>query len=97
MRGDGIGMRRRGFLCTVAAGGEVSLTPLPDHADAEVAPATPSARNAPVAAAAVETRPARDAAMEEGHSGSDCMVDVGKTRDIEHIAALPGSTFRVLQ
>jgi acetolactate synthase-1/2/3 large subunit len=93
---DTTDMRRRGFLSTVAVGSAASLASLPGKAAAQAAAPKPSAGIPPAAVAAAESQPPREAQVTEGRSGSDFMVDVIKSLDIDYIAAMPGSTFRGL-
>ena len=65
-------------------------------AAAKAAAPKPSASIPPAATAAAESQPPREAQVTEGRSGSDFMVDVIKSLEIEYIAAMPGSTFRGL-
>ena len=76
-------VNRRGFL-TGAAAGVAGLAAIPPVAMAQQAALKPEAR------AAIEVTGNR-------RPGSDFMVDVFKSLDIEYIAANPGSSFRGLQ
>ncbi|MBV9506786.1 MAG: twin-arginine translocation signal domain-containing protein, partial [Acidobacteriia bacterium] len=90
---------RRGFLKGAAAGAAV-LVSEPQLTKAQEAPQT--------AAGSAPTTPAQRLARENGNArppanvsvierpGSDFMVDVLKTLDIEYLAANPGSTFESL-
>src|SRR6266478_1962498 len=85
-------MKRRQFLAgAVAAGPAIGL------AAATKAAAQPAPRPS------VPATPQTEAALPDAHpltekrSGSDFMVDVIKTLDIDYITCLPASTFRGLQ
>lgn len=87
-------MKRRQFLAgAVAAGPALGL--------AAAAPAAQAA--APVARPAVPAVPRNEnilpdaQVLTQGRSGSDFMVDVLKTLDLDYIACLPAATFRGLQ
>lgn len=89
---------RRGFLKGVAvAGGAGMATP----AYAQTSPgvsATPKAAQPSAAQQAAEhDHPAEMEALTTEKTGSDFMVDVCKTLNIDYMAACPGSTFRGLQ
>ena len=94
------GVNRRGFLKGAAASAAALVTPI--HL-AEAQPAAPPQRPAAVppssAQLAAETEPlsADVHAMTVENAGSDFMVDVFKSHDIEYIASNPGSSFRGLQ
>ncbi len=94
------GVNRRGFLKGAAASAAALVTPI--HL-AEAQPAAPPQRPAAVppssAQLAAETEPlsADVHAMTVENAGSDFMVDVFKSLDIEYIASNPGSSFRGLQ
>jgi thiamine pyrophosphate-dependent acetolactate synthase large subunit-like protein len=98
---------RRGFLKGAAAGA-AALVAKPQVADAQQAQSNgqPTAQNRGVNGSAPEptqvalaretgARPAESARVIE-HPGSDYMVDVLKTLDIEYLAANPGSTYESL-
>ena len=90
------GVKRRSFFSGVAAGGAAMLASLPEKATAQPAPQKPSATMPPATVAAAESKALREQPVVEGRSGSDYMVDVIKSLDIEYVAAMPGSTFRGL-
>ncbi len=89
-------VKRRGFFSAVAVGGAAALTARPETATAQPAPPTPSATPPGAATAAAETKTPHELPLTEGRSGSDYMVDVIKTLDIDYLACMPGSTFRGL-
>ncbi len=89
---------RRGFLKGAAvAGGAAATVAAPARAQAP-APAAPKAP-LPTAAqiAAEQMAPGEADKLTTEKTGSDFMVDVCKTLDIDFMAACPGSTFRALQ
>jgi acetolactate synthase-1/2/3 large subunit len=90
------GVKRRGFFSGVAVGGAAMLASLPEKAAAQPSPRKPSAMMPPATVTAAESKPPRESPVMEGRSGSDHMVDVIKSLDIEYVAAMPGSTFRGL-
>src|SRR6201996_6195274 len=92
------GLHRRRFLKGMAAAGGATMA-APTASRAQAAP--PAKANAPMPTAV-------DQAKERGHppdverlttekTGSDFMVDVCKTLNIDYMASCPGSTFRALQ
>jgi thiamine pyrophosphate-dependent acetolactate synthase large subunit-like protein len=99
---------RRGFLKGAAAGAAVLVAPIPEasaQAPAQAAePAQVAQRGNATAqvpgqqALARESGAIRPAAITEfiEHPGSDYMVDVLKTLDIEYLGSNPGSTFESL-
>jgi acetolactate synthase I/II/III large subunit len=90
---------RRGFLKGAAAGA-AALAAKPQAAEAQQPAPRPGNATAPVptdAALAAEVRPPqRQIAQVIEHPGSDFMVDVIKTLNIDYLAANPGSTFESL-
>jgi acetolactate synthase-1/2/3 large subunit len=81
-----LGDDRRNFLRNAAAAGTAALLAPTEMARAlEVSPVPP----------AVDS-PAEVRVLTEGRSGSDFMVDVIKSLDIEYVCSNPGSTFRGL-
>jgi acetolactate synthase-1/2/3 large subunit len=91
----GNGVKRRGLFAAVAAGGAASLAPVPRNAAAQSAP-PPSARLPAAAVAKAETVPPHEIPLVVGRTGSDFMVDVIKSLDLDYMAVMPGSTFRGL-
>src|SRR5215472_8258841 len=80
-------IKRRQFLAGLAAAPAVSVT----KAVAQTAPAPASS----VPAVPMTDRSLNDMPPQTiGKTGSDFMVDVMKSLDIEYIASCPGSTFR---
>jgi thiamine pyrophosphate-dependent acetolactate synthase large subunit-like protein len=101
MPGNKTGVKRRGFFSAVAVGGAATLVSLPDKVAAQIAPGhptapAPSAGVPPASVAAAEAAPPREEPVVEGRAGSDFMVDVIRSLDIDYIAVMPGSTFRGL-
>ena len=95
---------RRGFLKGAAAGvvsgavtgtGALVTTPVPAAAQ-EVAQARSARPNPTTLAADTGVRPALVSSRIVENPGSDFMVDVLKTLDLEYVAANPGSTFEGL-
>lgn len=89
-------IKRRQFLAGVAAAAPVigfAGTAGKAMAQPAAAPRGPSVPAVPPN----ENRLPSAQRLTEGRSGSDFMVDVLKTLDIEYIAALPAATFRGLQ
>src|SRR5579872_6326934 len=88
---------RRGFLKGAAAGA-AALAAKPEPAKAQEAGSAPRGAQAPsgaqVTREAGAVRPAATPVIE--HPGSDFMVDVIKSLNIEYLAANPGSTFESL-
>jgi acetolactate synthase I/II/III large subunit len=85
-------IKRRQFLAGMAAAPAVGLAAGNAAAQPATAPAAPS-----VPAVPQTDRPANDMPPQTiGKTGSDFMVDVLKTLDIDYIASCPGSTFRGL-
>lgn len=85
--GDGI--QRRSFLKGAAIAGTAAVS------GGVLAPGAAGAEAAPRAPARVTSAPAEALRIER--PGSDFLVDVLKTLDIEYIAAMPGASFRGLQ
>src|SRR4051812_35128901 len=89
---------RRGFL--KGAAGAAALAAKPEAGNAQQAPPGRGNATAPVptgAQLAAEARPpARPLAQVIERPGSDFMVDVLKTLDIDYLCANPGSTFESL-
>ncbi len=94
---------RRKFLTGVAVAGAATAVSAPDAVKA-AAPAAadaaksvkPSAVRPSAAVAAAETAPPKELAPAHGPAGSDFMVDVIKTLDIEYVPCNPASSFRGL-
>src|SRR5216684_3798682 len=86
------GFSRRGFLKGAAAGAAAGAASL-------VVPAPEASAQQPSAALlARETGPVSDVDVQTAeYPGSDYMVDVIKSLNIEYLAANPGSSFRSLQ
>jgi acetolactate synthase I/II/III large subunit len=98
MTEDPAALHRRGFLKgVVIAGGATIAAPASVQAQA---PEKPNANASPPTAAAKaherETPQEADRLTTE-KTGSDFMVDVCKTLNLDYMAACPGSTFRALQ
>jgi thiamine pyrophosphate-dependent acetolactate synthase large subunit-like protein len=92
------GLHRRGFLKgVVAAGGATMAAPKTAGAQAS----QPAKADAPTPTAAAQAkerdRPPEVERLTTEKTGSDFMVDVCKTLNLDYIAACPGSTFRALQ
>jgi acetolactate synthase-1/2/3 large subunit len=86
---------RRNFLKGAAAAGAASLSTGPQGATAT--PAPPPRRTAPLQNSRAETTPPPELdALTTEHCGSDFMVDVLRSLDIEYVCANPGSSFRAL-
>ena len=97
---------RRGFLKGAAAGAAALVAPIAAEAQTDAAPAeqliaqqrngtAPVPTQATLAREGGVTRPAAVTEFIE-HPGSDYMVDVLKSLDIEYLASNPGSTFESL-
>ncbi len=95
---DQAGLHRRGFLKGVAI---ASGSGLAVSAQAQTPPAAPAQTKAPLPTAAQTAAeheaPAHVEALTTEKTGSDFMVDVCKTLNIDYMASCPGSTFRALQ
>jgi acetolactate synthase I/II/III large subunit len=94
-------VNRRKFLTGVAvAGAATAVTPAQDAVEAAPAPlphaAPPSARRPSAVVAAAETGSQSELAAVEGKPGSDYMIDVIKSLDVDYVFANPASSFRGL-
>ena len=94
---------RRKFLAGVAvAGAATTVTPpiaqgaTSTTAPADVPPRRPSALPPTMQVAAAETGTPKELARTNRPDGSDFMVDVIKTLDIEYLPSNPASSFRGL-
>ena len=89
-------LARRGFLKGTAAGavaaGAAAVVPLPAKAQTP----QPSAAPAPLSKAAETQTPPALEVLTADRPGSDFMVDILKSLDIEYVCANPGSSFRGL-
>lgn len=95
---DTFDVKRRGFFGAVAAGAaSAAATALPS-APAKAQTAKPTVTPPSVQLAVAETQPplAPKEAELVGRTGSDFMVDVLKTLNLDYVATMPGSTFRGL-
>ena len=94
------GLDRRGFLKGAAVAGGAAAATTPASAQG-VAGAAANARKAPlptaIQLAAENEHPGEAEHLTTEKTGSDFMVDVCKTLNIDYMAACPGSTFRALQ
>jgi len=92
------GLHRRRFLKGVVAAGGATVA-VPRTAGAQAS--QPAKANAPTPTAAAQAkerdRPPEVERLTTEKTGSDFMVDVCKTLNIDYIASCPGSTFRALQ
>ena len=92
------GLHRRRFLKGVVAAGGATVA-IPKTAGAQASQATKA--NAPTPSAAAQAkerdRPPEVERLTTEKTGSDFMVDVCKTLNLDYIASCPGSTFRALQ
>ncbi len=97
-RSDEPKIARRGFLKVAVAGSAGLATGAQAQTSSGAPPAQPKAA-APTAAqlAAERGTPPEAEALTTAKTGSDFMVDVCKTLNIDYMAACPGSTFRALQ
>jgi acetolactate synthase I/II/III large subunit len=86
---------RRKFLAGVAVAGAASTVATPQEAAA--APAAPAVKFPSAAATAAETLVPAALPASPGRPGSDFMVDVIRSLNIDYIAANPASSFRGLQ
>ena len=89
--------RRRFLKGMVIAGGATIAAPAAVQAQA---PEKPNANASPPTAAAKANErehPAEVERLTTERTGSDFMVDVCKTLNLDYMAACPGSTFRALQ
>jgi len=87
---------RRTFLAGVAVAGAASTVPSPTPHGGEAA-AAPAVKYPSAATAAAETVVPAALTPAAGKPGSDFMVDVIKSLNIEYVAANPASSFRGLQ
>jgi acetolactate synthase-1/2/3 large subunit len=90
---------RRGFLRGAVAAGGATMAVDARAQGAPPARPTPPRISAPTAAqhAAEQDTPAELAPLTTEKTGSDFMVDVCKTLNLDYMASCPGSTFRGLQ
>ncbi len=86
-------IKRRQFLAGVAAAGPIAGLAAATKASAQ--PAPPRSTVPPVPANEHVLPPAQ--VLTQGRSGSDFLVDVVKTLDIDYVACLPAATFRGFQ
>ena len=86
---------RRKFIAGVAGAGVASSIAAPPGAAA--APGAPAVKFPSAAAAAAETLVPAALPAASGRPGSDFMVDVIRSLDIDYVAANPASSFRGLQ
>jgi acetolactate synthase-1/2/3 large subunit len=95
---------RRKFLAGVAVAGAAATAPPPSGAmaatsadyPAAAGPPRPSASRPSAAVAAAETGMPAASVLADGTPGSDFMVDVIKSLDIEYLPCNPASSFRAL-
>ena len=91
-------LHRRRFLAGMVVAGGATIAGAP-NVKAELAE-KPTGNALPPGAAAKATdreHPAEVERLTTEKTGSDFMVDVCKTLDLDYVAACPGSTFRALQ
>jgi acetolactate synthase-1/2/3 large subunit len=89
-------MNRRGFLKRAAAASAATLA-APALPAAAQSPARRAAASAtPIMSAATEASPPDPEVLTADRTGSDFMVDVLKSLDLDYICANPGSSFRGL-
>ena len=89
---------RRGFLKGVAVGGAGLATGAQAQTPAATVPAAPRVTPPNAAQLAAEREaPGHEPPLTTAKTGSDFMVDVCKTLNIDYMASCPGSTFRALQ
>src|SRR3984957_10821459 len=97
-KSDTSGLHRRRFLKGVVAAGGATMA-VSKAASAQAS--QPAKANAPTPTAAAQAkerdRPPEVERLTTEKTGSDFMVDVCKTLNIDYIASCPGSTFRALQ
>src|SRR5262245_2642799 len=87
---------RRNFLKGAAVAGAASLTP-PITPSAGALYEHPGGRRPPLQDARAETAVPKEVdVLTTDHCGSDFMVDVLRSLDIEYVCANPGSSFRAL-
>ena len=97
-------LNRRKFLAGVALAGAAGAAPPPNAAEAATSALAPNAAATPrpsalrpsAAVAAAETGTPNVAVKAEGMPGSDFMVDVIKSLDIEYLPCNPAQSFRGL-
>src|SRR5512141_631621 len=85
-------LARRGFLKGTAVGAAAAVVPLPTKAQTP----QPSAPPAPLSKAAETQTPPALEVLTADRPGSDFMVDILKSLNIEYVCANPGSSFRGL-
>jgi acetolactate synthase I/II/III large subunit len=97
-KSDASGLHRRRFLKGVVAAGGATLA-APQTTTAQASEPPKSITPTPNAAIQAKERaqPPELERLTTEKTGSDFMVDVCKTLDLDYIAACPGSTFRALQ
>jgi len=85
-------IKRRQFLAGLAAAPAVTVAASATKAVAQPIPEAPPSS---IPAVPMTDRPTNDMPPQTiGKTGSDFMVDVMKSLDIQYIASCPGSTFR---
>lgn len=88
---------RRELFGTVAVGVVGAAGAMtPGIASAQTAAPNPAVAAPDAATAAAESAPPEQPMVTVGKTGSDFMVDVIKTLDIDYVGVMPGSTFRAL-
>src|SRR5579863_2248909 len=85
-------LARRRFLQGTAVGAAAAVVPLPAKAQTP----QPSAAPAPLSKAAETQTPTALEVLTADRPGSDFMVDILKSLNIEYVCANPGSSFRGL-
>ena len=97
-KSDTSGLHRRRFLKGVVAAGGATMA-APKTASAQASQPTKADAPTPNAAAQAKERdrPPEVERLTTEKTGSDFMVDVCKTLNLDYIASCPGSTFRALQ
>ena len=102
---SGPNVSRRNFMAGVAVAGAATAVSPPDAAIAATAPAAdipnaparrPSALRPDAHMAAAETGIPKELPKSHGPDGSDFMVDVIKTLNIDYVVSNPASSFRAL-
>ncbi|MFZ1970369.1 MAG: thiamine pyrophosphate-dependent enzyme [Bradyrhizobium sp.] len=92
------GLHRRRFLKgVVAAGGATMAAPPTARAQTPEPPKGPAPTPTATTQAKERERPPEVERLTTEKTGSDFMVDVCKTLNLDYIASCPGSTFRALQ
>ncbi|MGB7222459.1 MAG: thiamine pyrophosphate-dependent enzyme [Bradyrhizobium sp.] len=92
------GLHRRRFLKgVVAAGGATMAAPQTARAQTPEPPKGPAPTPTATTQAKERERPPEVERLTTEKTGSDFMVDVCKTLNLDYIASCPGSTFRALQ